>query len=142
MSLEEALTANTAAIVALTKLMGSAKITPAGAAAEKLIEETAGKAAAGKAATGKAVAGKTKALTIDTIKAKFGEFLGVEDKALRTTRKDEVRAMLEHFGVAKASDLESENWSDALKYLKQCEDGEQPDFMDEGAGDGDSESLV
>lgn len=136
MSLEEAIRENTAALKEQTALLKS-KL-GGGAAASS----TSGKPATDKPATDKP-ATTSKKVTLDTIKEKFGAFLGVEDKKVRAKRIEAVGAMMNHFGVAKASLLEAEQWPEALGYLKQLEAGETPDYANEGEdGDGDDESLV
>lgn len=141
MSLEEALAENTAAVKALTAALKGGKVT-AGSAADAAIEKEAARAAGAKAG-GKPAAAKAKKVTLDTIKERFGGYLGIEDKAERKARIANVQAIVDHFGVSKASELEEENWAEALGYLKQFEDGETPDFMDEGGGeDGDDGALV
>lgn len=128
MSLEDTMAELTAAIKEQTAFLKSMK----GGGGSPTEASVAAKAAAGKKSSGK--------ITLDTIKEKFGTYLGVEDKAERKERIANVTAIVDHFGVKKASELEEENWAEALGYLKQFEAGETPDFMDEGGGDG--EALV
>ena len=135
MSLEEALAANTAAIKELTAAMKGGKVS----AADKAIEAEAARATGAKA---KPAAAKAKKVTLDTIKERFGGYLGIEDKAERKARIANVQAIVDHFGVAKASELEEENWAEALAFLKQYEDGEEPDFGDAGDGGDDDGALV
>lgn len=106
--------------------------------ADKAIEAEAARAAGAKTTAAKKPT--TKKVTLDTIKERFGGYLGIEDKAERKARIANVQAIVDHFGVAKASELEEENWAEALAFLKQYEEGEEPDFGD-GSGDGD-EALV
>lgn len=132
MSLEQAIADNTAAIkeqtAFLKALQGKAG---AGAAATTTSTKPAGKPA-----------GK-KAVTLDTIKERYGAYLGVENKKEREVRKGKVQAILAHFGeVAKVSEIAEESWVDAIAALDKLEAGELPDFM-EGDGDGgDDEALV
>jgi len=139
MSLEEALTKNTAAIeahtAALLSLGGKAAAgKPAGAAAG------AGKPAG--AAAGKTTA-KPKAPTIEDIRAKFGGYLSTKDKDIRAVRLEQVAAINAHFGVSKASDLDPTLFAEALGYLKTYEDGGEPEFATaDETGEEAEESLV
>ena len=135
MSLEEAIRENTEAVKALTAAMkGGAKASAADAA----IEKEAARATGAKASGGKpAPSSKKKAVTLDTIKERFGGYLGVEDKAERKARIANVQAIVDHFGVSKASELEEENWAEALAFLAQYEAGEEPDFGGDEGGDDD-----
>lgn len=74
--------------------------------------------------------------TEEDIRANFGTYLAVKDKAEKDARKDNVRAILNHFGVGTASEIPEDNRADAIAYLKQFVAGETPDFMNEG-GEGD-----
>lgn len=131
MSLEDALAANTAAIKEQTAFMKSLQ---------------GDKGAAGKpAGTGTKGTDKpatAKKVTLDTIKEKFGAFLGTDDKKLRAKRIEQVGAMMNHFGVERATLLEEENWKEALGYLKQLEAGETPEYANEGDEGDEGESLV
>lgn len=134
MSLEAAIEKLTAAVEANTAALKGGKAS----AADKAIEAEAARAAGAKGSTAKKPT--TKKVTLDTIKERFGGYLGIEDKAERKARIANVQAIVDHFGVSKASELEEENWAEALAFLKQYEDGEEPDFGGDG-GDGD-EALV
>ena len=94
-----------------------------------------------KASGGKA--GGKKKTTVDDIAAAFGGYLGIKDKDEREVRKANVKAIVDYFGVAKATEIDPDNFDEALKYLQQYIDGETPDF-DGGDGDegGDDEALV
>lgn len=135
MSLEAAIEKLTAAVEANTAAIkgGGGKASSA-SAADKAIEAEAKRAASSKPATRAA----SKKVTLDTIKERFGGYLGIEDKAERKERIGHVQSIVDHFGVAKASELEEENWAEALAFLKQYEDGETPDFGgDDDDGDED-----
>lgn len=136
MSLEAAIEKLTAAVEANTAALkaGGGKVT-AGTAADKAIEAEAKRAAGAK----KPAAAKK--VTLDTIKERFGGYLGIEDKAERKVRIGHVQTIVDHFGVGKASELEEENWAEALAFLKQYEDGETPDFGD-GDDDGDDDGAL
>ena len=140
MSLEERLAENTAALKANTAaLLG--KAAPAASASDKMIN----KAAADKVAKDetKAAPAKTKKITLDSIKEAFGGYLAVEDKKVRKERIGHVQAIVDHFGVSKASELEEDNWVEALGYLKQYQAGETPNFSAEDGGDeGDGDDAL
>ena len=139
MSLEAAIEKLTAAVEANTAALKAGGKVTAGSAADKAIEAEAKRAAGSKPATRAA----SKKVTLDTIKERFGGYLGIEDKAERKERIGHVQSIVDHFGVAKASELEEENWAEALAFLKQYEDGETPDFGDGGDDDdGDDGALV
>ena len=142
MSLEEAIRENTEAVKALTAAMKGGAGAKA-SAADAAIEKEAARATGAKASGGEpAASSKKKAVTLDTIKERFGGYLGVEDKAVRKARIAQVQQIVDHFGVGKASELDEANWQEALDFLTAFENGEEPDFGDgEGEGDGD-ESLV
>ena len=118
------------------------------AAINKMIEMSGGKPAAGAkastAAKAGAKAGGKKKTTVDDIAAAFGGYLGIKDKDEREVRKANVKAIVDYFGVAKATELDADNYDEALRYLQQYIDGETPAF-DGGDGDeggDDDEALV
>lgn len=89
----------------------------------------------------KPAAGKDKKKkTVEDIAAAFGGYLGVKDADERTTRKGHVKAIVDYFGVAKATEIDPDNFEEALRYLQQYIDGETPDF--DGAGDGDGDEAL
>lgn len=130
MALEDDIKELTAAIKEQTTLLKSMRAAKAG--------PDAGGAAAGtaKATTTAKTTAKPKGPTIETIKARFGAFLGTEDKAERKTRIAQIAAMNAHFGVERPSALDPSQFEEALGYLDQLEAGEEPDYGDEGGGDG------
>lgn len=138
-----AINENTAVHKGIASKLGAAA---AGAGAGKTAGAAAGGKAAG-AAAGKTAANKPKAKTIEDIRAAFGGYLSTKDKALREVRLEQVAAINNHFGVAKASDLDPKDYAEALGYLKVYEDGGEPEFAQaEDGGDGEDgdegESLV
>ncbi len=146
----KALDRNSAALEAI--LANKPAAAPQGAAAPGAGKSAdAGKAnapgqtkAPGTAATGKG-AGKTKAASEDDLRNAFGAYLSVKDKDEREARKANVKAILDHFGASKATELPKENWADAIAYIKQFEAGETPNFMNEDGGEGggdEGDSLI
>lgn len=137
MSIEKALADLTAAVTANTAALSKMM---SGAAAGKAADTTTG----GKPATTGGTKPKTpKVPTADDIRNLFGGYMsGTKEKGERETRKQNVAAIVAHFGVERATELAEENRVEAIGYLKQFEAGETPDFMNEGGGedgeDGDS----
>ncbi len=140
MSLENALAAATAAMIDLTAALKGGKVS----AADKAIGAEAARATAAKPAAAKPNPAAKKAVTLDTIKERFGAYLAVENKAERKARIANVQAIVDHFGVEKASALGEENWVEALGYLTKYEAGEEPEFSNEGGEeeDGDGPSII
>lgn len=97
-----------------------------------------------KASGGAKGGGKKKKTTVDDIAAAFGGYLGIKDKDEREERKANVKAIVDYFGVAKATELDPDNYDEALRYLQQYIDGETPDFDGGGGDEGgeDDEALV
>ncbi len=117
------LEAQTAAIEKMIVMSGGSKPTAAEAPAEK---------------RGPGRPPKTpKKTTVEDIAAAFGAYLGTKDKAERETRKANVKAIVDYFGAAKATEIPEDSFDEALGYLKQYENGETPGF-----DGGEDESLV
>ena len=134
MSIEKALADLTAAVEKNSSLL---------AAMMKNAPATAGTKAAGATTAATKPAGgkpapKKKTPTEEDIRNAFGGYMsGAKDKAERAERKENVAAIIAHFGVERATDIPEESRAEALGYIKQFEEGETPDFMNEGDGDGD-----
>ena len=149
--LTAALEANTAAINKMIEMSGGKPAAGAKASTAAKEDKTESKPAkedkteskpAGAKAGAKA--GGKKKTTVDDIAAAFGGYLGIKDKDEREVRKANVKAIVDYFGVAKATELDADNYDEALRYLQQYIDGETPDF-DGGDGDeggDDDEALV
>lgn len=138
--LTAALEANTAAINKMIEMSGGKPAAGAKASTAAKEDKTESKPAGAKAGA-KAGGKKT---TVDDIAAAFGGYLGIKDKDEREVRKANVKAIVDYFGVAKATELDADNYDEALRYLQQYIDGETPDF-DGGDGDeggDDDEALV
>lgn len=131
--LTAALEANTAAINKMISMSGGKPA--AGAKASEAKEEAAPKKAAGAKAGGK------KKTTVDDVAAAFGAYLGIKDADERAERKANVKAIVDYFGAAKATEIDPDNFDEALKYLQQYIDGETPDF-DGGGDDGDGDEAL
>ncbi len=135
----EALTAALEANTAIqTKVLAALSGKAAGGAAAGAAAGKPAAAAAGKPA-GKPAAGKPKKTTVEDIAAAFGGYLGIKDKDEREVRKGNVKAIVDYFGVAKATELDPTNYDEALAYLQQYIDGEEPDFDGGAGGEGDED---
>lgn len=131
--LTAALEANTAAINKMISMSGGK---PAAAAKTEAKEEAAPKKAAGAKAGGK------KKTSVDDVAAAFGAYLGIKDADERAERKANVKAIVDYFGAAKATEIDPDNFDEALRYLQQYIDGETPDFDGAGGDDDGDEALV
>ena len=145
MSLEEALNANTKAVLAhtavLEKMLGGTK--PA-AAGTKPAAAAATKPAA--SAPAKTTTTKKKAeTTAEDVAAKVTAFLKVGDKALRDERKEQVKTIIDHYGADRFTNIDPASFDEALGFLAAYEAGEVPDFGDgdtDGGGDGEDDDMV
>lgn len=131
--LTAALEANTAAINKMISMSGGK---PAAGAKTEAKEEAAPKKAAGAKAGGK------KKTSVDDVAAAFGAYLGIKDADERAERKANVKAIVDYFGAAKATEIGPDNFDEALRYLQQYIDGETPDFDGAGGDDDGDEALV
>ena len=129
----------TAAIEANTEIQK--KVLAALSSGKPAAAAAAGKPAAGAAAVKPKAAGKKKT-TVEDVAAAFSGYLGIKDKDEREVRKGNVKAIVDYFGVAKATELDPSNYDEALKYLQQYIDGEEPDFDGGAGGEEDEGALV
>lgn len=106
--LTEALKENTAA------LLGSEAKTPA--------KKPAGKKPPAKKPAGK----KDDEITVDELAKKFGAYLKTGDKDERAAAAANVKALIDHYDTDRLTNLDAENYAEALDYLKQFEAGEDP----------------
>jgi len=125
MSLEAAIAKLTEAVEANTAALAG------GAAPSKPASKPAGGAK-------KAPPKKTtkKETTADDVVAAFGEYLKTGSKETRDEAKANVKKIVDHFGVERITLLDPENFDEALAFLKQYQDGEDP-LEDEEEEDGD-----
>ena len=138
MSLEEALNKNTAMMAKHNELLekmlaGGDK--PAGKPADK----PAGKPAATPAKTPpKTTTSKTKGdPTVEDVTERVTAFLKTGDKDTRDERKAQVKTIIDHYGADRFTTLDPSNFTEALGFLKQYEDGEMPDFGNDDGSDND-----
>lgn len=85
---------------------------------------------------------KAKKTTVDDIAKAFGDYLAIKDKEERDLRMANVKAIIAHFRVPKATEIDPDDFDAALGYLQQYIDGETPDFVDEEGGGEDDPALV
>lgn len=136
--LTEALKANTAALL-------SAGGSTGGAAAAAAEEGKPAKPAAGKT-TKPAAAGKTTKpaakpaaeegegeVDLDKVKEVFGGFLKIDDEKKRALRKKFAGTLLEQYGVTKASDLDPQDYAEAVDFIERALAGEKVDPSTAGA---------
>jgi len=132
MSLEAAIAKLTAAVEANTAAL------EAGGGGEA----PAKKAPAKKPAAGaKKAPAKKKEPTADDIAAAFGEYLKTGDADERAEAKGNVKAIIEHMETDRITNLDPEQYADALAYLKAFKDGDDP-FAEEGGEDEDGDDLM
>lgn len=144
MSLEEALNANTKAVLAhtavLEKMLGGAKPAAAGTKPAAAATKPAASAPA------KTTTTKKKAeTTAEDVAAKVTAFLKVGDKALRDERKEQVKTIIDHYGADRFTNIDPASFDEALGFLAAYEAGEVPDFGDgdtDGGGDGEDDDMV
>lgn len=140
--LTAALNANTEALESHTTLLkgGISKKKPS---PEQDAEDETPKASTKKPAKEQKIVkkpAKKAAKTLDDVKAAFGEYLAVEDKAEQADRKANVGAILASFKIKQVRDLTEDQFDDALELLKEYVDALEAG--DDGDDDGDDESLI
>lgn len=134
MSLEKAIADLTAATLAHTAALNS--FLKAGGKAPAAGATTAAAGTKPAAAT-KPAATKPKGPTLEDIQTRFGDYMSVQDKAVRAERKTHVLNIAGKFGAERATAIEAEHWVEALELLSQYEAGEDP-FDTDGADDADA----
>lgn len=87
---------------------------------------------------------KPKAVTQDDLRTAAGNYLrsGPGGAKKEPERKENLRAMAQHFGVEQVTKSDPSNWTEAMGYLKQLQDGETPSFMNEEAAEEEGESPI
>lgn len=135
-ALTAALDRNTAAINKMIEMSGGKAASSKPAAEKPAAEKPAAAKPASKPAGGK------KKTTVDDVAAAFGGYLGIKDKAEREVRKGHVKSIVDYFGAAKATEIDPDNFDEALRYLQQFIDGETPEFDGGDSGDGDEDEAL
>ena len=139
----EKLTAAHDANTAIQEKMLAALKGGGGAKAAAADKPAADKPAADKPAAAKPkAAGGKKKTGVDDVAAAFGAYLGIKDADERAERKANVKAIVDYFGAAKATEIDPDNFDEALKYLQQYIDGETPEFDGGGEEEGGDDALV
>lgn len=128
MSLEAKIEALTAAVEANTE----AVLAAAGGAAKA-------PAKSGTVAKKTTAAKKTtkKAPTADDLAEQFGSYMKTGSKDARDEAKANVKAIIGHFDVDRITNLDEENYAEALELLAKFKAGENPLDDDEEEGDDD-----
>lgn len=146
MSLEDALNANTKAVLAhndlLTAMMAGGAAKPAAAAAAK---PAAAKPAAAKpaAAAPKTTTDKRKGeITAEHVAERVTTFLKTGDKETRDARKAQVKTIIDHYGAERFTAIDSAQFEEALGFLSAYEAGEEPDFGEATAEAEEEDSMV
>ena len=146
MSLEDALNANTKAVLAHNALLekmlagGKAPAAATGKPADKPASKPADKAPA-KTSTTK----RKGEITVEDVAARVTAYMKVDDKEVRDERKGQIKTIIDHYGVDRFTNIDPDKFEEALGFLKAYEDGEEPDFGDGdegGDGDGDDDGYV
>lgn len=139
----EALTAALEANTAIqTKVLAALQKGGSAGAAASSDKGGVGNAAGGTKPASKPAAGKPKKKTVEDIAAAFSGYLGIKDKDEREVRKTNVKAIVDYFGAAKATEIPEESFEEALGYLQQYIDGETPEFAGGGDEGEDEGALV
>lgn len=153
MSLEAALTANTAALEKVagllaegnkvrTELLSSAgavtgKTPKAPKAPKEEVKPAAPAGGTGSAALDAIVKEYGGKLEEAAIRKEFGGYLGVTDEKEREARKPNVVAILAELGAAKATEIKEEDRAKAIFWLRKFAKGEKVDFkadLDDASG--------
>ena len=144
MSLEDALNANTKAVLAHNALLekmlagGKAPAAATGKPADKSADKPANKAPA-KTSTTK----RKGEITVEDVAARVTAYMKVDDKEVRDERKGQIKTIIDHYGVDRFTNIDPAKFEEALGFLKAYEDGEEPDFGDgDESGDADDDGYV
>ena len=144
MSLEDALNANTKAVLAHNALLekmlagGKAPAAATGKPADKPADKPANKAPA-KTSTTK----RKGEITVEDVAARVTAYMKVDDKEVRDERKGQIKTIIDHYGVDRFTNIDPAKFEEALGFLKAYEDGEEPDFGDgDESGDADDDGYV
>lgn len=127
----DALEANTTAMHALMKDSAGTKPASTGAkpAAKPAAKPTA-KTTAKKGAT-----------SVEDVTDKVTAYLKTGTKAEREERKGQVKQIIEHFDVDRFTNIDPENFDEALGFLEAFEAGDDP-FGGDGAEEGEDEDAM
>ena len=146
MSLEDAIAKLTASVDKqnglLEKMMAAAPKTAAAAGAGKPADKPADKpAAAGKPAGKTTTTTKKGETTAEDAAAAVTNFLKVPDPDLKEERKAQVKQIIDHYGAARFTTIDPANFDEAIAMLKTFADGETPEALGGGEGDGEDDGA-
>jgi hypothetical protein len=99
---------------------------------------SAGASTGGTASTG--TKNKAAGPTLQDIQDKFGEYMSIQDKTVRATRKGHVLNIAGKFGADRATNIPPAHFKEALELLAAYEAGKDP-FASEGDA-GEEESPI
>lgn len=148
MSLEDALNANTAAVLehtaVLKKMLAGAggKATASAPASDKKGAAASEKKAAAPASDKKASGSKSKGeITTEMMAEKVTAYLKSGDAATRDERKGHVKQIIDHYEVERFTAIDPTDFAEALEMLAAFGRGENPfsNGEDDGDDDGDGE---
>ena len=135
--LSEALKANTAALLSAGGATGGATAeegkTTKPAAAGKTTKPAAGKTTKPAAKPAAEESESEGEVDLDKVKEVFGGFLKIDDEKKRALRKKFAGTLLEQYGVAKASDLDPQDYAEAVGFIERALAGEKVDPSTAGA---------
>lgn len=138
MSLEDALNANTKAVLAHTAMLEKAFAAAGGKTATAAPAKPADKPAAAPAKpAGKPAAAATKKkaeTTAEHVAEKVKEYLKGGDEDERAARKANVKAIIDYYGADRFTAIDPASFDEALGYLDQFANGEDP-FAEEGSAE-------
>ena len=148
MSLEDALNANTKAVLAHNALLekmlagGKAPAAATGKPADKPTDKSADKPA-NKAPAKTSTTKRKGEITVEDVAARVTAYMKVDDKEVRDERKGQIKTIIDHYNVDRFTNIDPEKFEEALGFLKAYEDGEEPDFGDgDESGDADDDGYV
>lgn len=149
MSLEDALNANTKAVLAhnalLEKMLAGGTAAKPAAAASKPAAADKPAAAASKPAADKpkTTTDKRKGeITAEHVTERVTAFLKTGDKETRDERKTQVKAIIDHYGADRFTNIDPAKFEEALGFLSAYEAGEEPDFGDADGDEGDGDDSM
>jgi len=134
----EALEANTDAMHSLMKDSAGSKPASKPAASTKAADKPASKPAAKPASRTTKSKGET---TVEDVTEKVTTYLKTGSKAEREERKGHVKAILDHYEADRFTNIDPENFDEALGFLAQFEEGEDP-FGGDGAEEEDEDGAM
>lgn len=130
MSIEALLTRVAEALEANTEAMHSLMKDSAGSKSTSTSNKSADTKSTGTKSTGTKSSSKTTkskgATTVEDVTEKVTAYLKTGSKAEREERKEHVKAIIDHYEVDRFSNIDPENFDEALGFLAQFEEGEDP----------------